>query len=201
MPPAPRRALRLATTLFLAAALLGGPLATRSALAQTPPGDLDVIAPGQEADRAAEIAEEQAREQAEQEAQQAAEEGPAAERQSEADQAKSRAMGNALGVSLIGVASLVGGILFLVESGDSRNLADIARLDGDERRQANLEDRADRQRILGITLTSLGVALVGVATWLWIDYAQTRNAPAPRLTLLPSVDPSGGAGLVFGGRF
>lgn len=181
------------------AVLLAGPLGTLPALAQEAEG-VDVVEPGEAAEEAADLAEEGAEEETEEEESAETPEEEAAEEEA-AETAK--AMGDALGVTILSVASLTGGIAFLAGVGSTRDRADAAAASGDLRRQSDLEDRADREKALGITLTSLGIVLAGVATWLWIDYVRTNEAAGDdtSVTLMPSFDPRGGAGLFLGGRF
>ncbi|MBN1944742.1 MAG: hypothetical protein JW797_03655 [Bradymonadales bacterium] len=114
-------------------------------------------------------------------------------------------IGPALGLSVIGVTSLVGGVLYLVDSGATEDDADAALAAGETLREQNLRDRADREMVLGSVLTALGVAAIGTATYLWIIAYSGDEAPeessSPDVTLVPSIGPDGGAVFWLQGTF
>ena len=60
---------------------------------------------------------------------------------------------------------------------------------------------------MGIVLTSLGIAMLGGATYLWVRRARERevmeadDVPDISFDVAPTVDVRGGAGVVISGRF
>lgn len=131
----------------------------------------------------------------------AAEEGTQVEEESSFD------LGPPLGLTLVGTTSLIGGILYLVDSSD---LDDQAVAASDSSSASALQDRADRENALGITLTVLGIAMLGGSTYFWLtlddedaaaeDLLEEDELPTDTASfgVTPSLTADGGSLLIHG---
>ena len=116
-------------------------------------------------------------------------------------------IGGALGLTLLGTASVATGILFFINSDETETLADEAAAGVDRIREEDLRDRADRENTLGIVLTSLGIAMLGGATYLWItqsepDQSATEESPVEEAVhFFPDFGLDGSVGFCIEGVF
>ncbi|MCA9563933.1 MAG: hypothetical protein KC561_10615 [Myxococcales bacterium] len=104
-------------------------------------------------------------------------------------------IGAPLGLTILSVGSLVGGIGYLVVAGADEDDAASAPAD----RAAELQDRADTERAVGITMTTLGVLFAAGATYLWID-ALAGDNDDDAVSFAPTFGPHG-AGFSLSGSF
>ncbi len=143
------------------------------------------------ADEGAESAEEEAEATSDDEDEAAAEE----EEEEAAD------IGAPLGLTILGVAAVAGSIGYFIASSDDETLAaEVAATD--PAYQERLLDRSDREGALGITLVSVGVALLGTATYLWLtlDDGEEEVTSEPDVAIAPTFGRDG-AGISLSGTF
>ena len=110
-------------------------------------------------------------------------------------------IGAPLGLTILGVATLAGGVGYFLASSDDESLAGSVAAD-DPDYQQDLLDRSDREKVVAITLTSLSVALLGTATYLWItlNWDEDDEVEDLEVSFAPSISLDG-AGFLLHGRF
>ena len=119
----------------------------------------------------------------------------------EAEEEAETNIGAPLGLTILGVATLAGGVGYFLASSDDESLATEVAADDPEYQQ-DLLDRSDRENVVAITLTCLSVALLGTATYLWItlDDDDAEEADDVEVSFAPSISLDG-AGFLLQGRF
>ena len=117
------------------------------------------------------------------------------------DEEEETDIGAPLGLTVLGVATLAGGVGYFIASGDDESLAAQYAAD-DPSYQQQLLDRSDREKIVAITLTSLSVALLGTATYLWITLGDDDEVEGDdvEVTFAPTFSLEGG-GFQLSGTF
>jgi hypothetical protein len=110
-------------------------------------------------------------------------------------------IGGALGLTLLGVASVSGGILFFTNASATLELADAQIGSTDPNREISLRDRAEREETLGLVLTTLGVLMLGGAVYLWVDDASAMSDDVGDVAFAPTLRTDGGAGVSVSGVF
>ena len=127
--------------------------------------------------------------------------------ETEAEEESTLDLGPPLGLTLVGTTSLLGGILYLVDSSD---LDDQSAAATDTASATALQERADRENALGITLTVLGIAMLGGSTYFWLtlddddeareDLLDEQDLPTDPVSfgVTPSVSANGGSLLIHG---
>lgn len=151
-------------------------------------------------DGAASAEEEEADETAADEEAEEEEADEAADEEAEEEE-ESTDIGAPLGLSILGVAAVAGSVGYFIASSDDEALAaEVAATDPSY--QQRLLDRSDREGVLGITLVSLGVALLGTATYFWLtlDDGEEDVASEPDVAVAPTFG-RGGAGISLSGTF
>lgn len=130
-----------------------------------------------------------------------------ADEETEGEEESTLDLGPPLGLTLVGATSLLGGILYLVDSSD---LDDQAAAATDASSASALQDRADRENALGITLTVLGIAMLGGSTYFWVtlgdedeasdDLLDEDDLPTDTVSfgVTPSLTADGGSLLIHG---
>lgn len=164
-----RTAAQTALSLAVAVLVLGGPgvlapqLSAR-AIAQTAPveGVAEEVT-GDEAEEAAEEAADTAVDAAEDEL-------TDGEDDDDSDKSDDQ-LGAALGLTILSAASVVGGALFFGASADDRDLA-LSFEPTDADAANTLHERSDREKVLAISLVSLGAALAAGAVYMWVTRAE-----------------------------
>lgn len=108
--------------------------------------------------------------------------------------------GPAVGLTVLGVASVAGAVSFFIASSDDESLSTSV-APSDPLYAADLMDRSDREQTLAIVLTGVGAALLGTATYFWITAGdEDDEAQVTGLGVAPAVTWNS-AGVVLGGRF
>jgi hypothetical protein len=184
-----RTAAHTALALAVAVLVLGGPgvlspqLVARASAQTTPVEGVAEEVTGDEAEEAAEDAAEDAVEAAEDEL---------TDDEDEDDKGDDQ-LGAALGLTILSTASIVGGALFFGASADDRDLA--LSFEPTQADRANtLHERSDREKVLAISLVSLGAALAAGAVYMWVTRA--GGADDEQFTWSPTFGLDGSVGIV-----